>query len=72
MSANLQRRTFPTPGPYKNCTAVVDTPMRKIELLETFEGDLVVRALEVRTSQAFVIPIHLNHPEAITLADAIK
>lgn len=71
MSANVQRRTFTMPSPYKNCTAVVDTPMRKIELLETFEGDLLVRAIELRATQAFVIPIHMNHPEAICLADAI-
>lgn len=69
--ANLRRRTFSTPGPYKHCTAVVDTPMRKIELLETFEGELLIRAIELRATQAFVIPIHMNHPEAVKLADVI-
>jgi hypothetical protein len=72
MSENLQRRSYSAvPSPFKNAVAVVDTPMRKIELLETFEGMLVARATEYRGNQAFVIPIHLAHPEAIALADAI-
>lgn len=68
---NGARSHLPVVSNFRNQVAIVDTPMRKIELLETHEGRLLVRATEYTAQQAYVIPIWLEHPEAIALAETI-
>ena len=52
-------------------TSVVDTPMRKVEVLEAHDGRVIIRATEFENSRAHVFPIHLEHHEALALADTL-
>jgi hypothetical protein len=51
---------------------VVDTPMRKVEVLEGIDGSVVVRATEFRGGRADVFAIHLQNHEAQTLSEVLQ
>jgi hypothetical protein len=52
-------------------TSVVDTPMRKVEVLEDQNGHVVLRATEFSRDRAEVDMIHLEQHEAQALARAL-
>lgn len=54
-------------------TSVVDTPMRKVEVLESADGRVIFRATEFSpgNSRADVHLIYLEHHEAVTLARVV-
>ena len=52
-------------------TSVVDTPMRKVEVLVDNSGRVVLRATEFENWKAHVYLIHMEHHEAESLARAI-
>jgi hypothetical protein len=55
-------------------TAVIDTPMRKVEVLETQDGSVIVRDTEYmpNRSQADVGLLHLRYHEAQALATVLR
>jgi hypothetical protein len=53
-------------------TSVVDTPMRKVEVLEGVDGSVIVRAIEFRAARADVFAIHLQNHEAQTLSEVLR
>jgi hypothetical protein len=53
-------------------TSVVDTPMRKVEVLEAQDGRVILRATEYRVGHADVMQIHLENYEAHALAGVIE
>lgn len=52
-------------------TSVVDTPMRKVEVLESADGRVILRATEFERASAHVFQIHLEHHESQTLAKVL-
>jgi hypothetical protein len=55
------------------CTAVIDTPMRKLEVLESIhDGRVQVRNTEFNGIKADVELIHMEYHEAQALADVLR
>jgi len=52
-------------------TSVIDTPMRKLEVLEAQSGYLILRATEYRGGKVEATMIHVSHEEAHTLAKVL-
>jgi hypothetical protein len=68
----MSRETSTTIISAYRATSVVDTPMRKVEVLEAQDGRVLIRATEYRaTRTADVWAIYLEHEEAQTLARVI-
>jgi hypothetical protein len=55
------------------CTTVIDTPMRKLEVLESIsDGNVMVRDTEFYRAKAHVALIHLEYEQVQTLAAVLK
>lgn len=52
-------------------TSIVDTPMRKLEVLEEQDGTVWLRETSFEHRSAHVNMLHLEHHEAQTLAKAL-
>lgn len=52
-------------------TSVVDTPMRKVEVLEELDGQIILRETVFADRHVGVSTVHLQHHEAAALARAL-
>jgi hypothetical protein len=71
MNSGIRRVTTEIISAYR-ATSVVDTPMRKVEVLEAQDGRVILRATEYRAGHADVMQIHLENYEAQALAAVIQ
>jgi hypothetical protein len=55
-------------------TAVIDTPMRKFSVLETQDGDILLRDIDftLNSSKATVTWVHLERAQSLTLAAVLQ
>lgn len=67
----MSRQTSYTIISAVRATSVVDTPMRKVEVLEQADGRVVIRAIEFDRAQVQVSMVHLANHEAQALAKVI-
>lgn len=54
------------------CTHVIDTPMRRLDLVQSNSGEMYLRNVEFDGNRVGVVNIHLGYHEAQALADVLR